>query len=97
MITLEPVDGRKSFYGKAAIVNENGVAVCYSYNTPVAAFTLGKFYRLWGGYSATTMRHVDSFSVRMMGKRMGKKDWDALEVVSIEDVRKELAEWAKVA
>ena len=59
---LEPVDGRKSFYGKAkAIEHDNGTVELKSYNTIVARIEEGVFYRMWNGYSATTMRHINSF------------------------------------
>ena len=56
-------DRAKSFYGKAKIIEtENGEKVLQSYNTFVCRITAaGRFVRMWGGYSATTMRHVNSF------------------------------------
>lgn len=56
-------DRAKSFYGKAKIIEmKNGEKVLQSYNTFVCRITAaGRFVRMWGGYSATTMRHVNSF------------------------------------
>ena len=83
LIELMPVDGRKSFYGKAAVLIErdsNGNPVryaLYSYKTLVAWFDVksSQFVRTWNGYSVTTMRHVNAF-VRYLGfDAVGKRWW----------------------
>ena len=73
---LTPTDGRKSFYGKAAVLEkDNGEKVLQSYNTEVCKITSnGEFVRLWSGYSATTMRHVNSF-LQLVGIAGGGKTW----------------------
>lgn len=79
---LTPVDGRKSFYGKAVVYREGSTLVLRSYNTAVIAIYRGRIYRLWNGYSATTMRHINAF-LDLYGKPGGgKKWWDALPVAS---------------
>lgn len=81
-IYLNPVDSRKSFYGKCYIVKNpiNGMIDCYSYDTRVASYNPdnGHFLRRWSGYSATTMRHVNSFAAYCGIKAGGKKWWDSL-------------------
>lgn len=79
---LGPVDGRKSFYGKAKVKElENGEKVLQSYNTDVCKITsTGEFVRLWGGYSVTTMRHVNSFLAYVGLSGGGKSWWDNCEV-----------------
>ena len=73
---IMPNDGRKSFYGKAvAIKAKDGKLFLKSYNTIVASIDKdGNFSRHWGGYSATTMRHVNAF-VSSFGKGGGGKKW----------------------
>lgn len=68
-LTLSPVDGHKSFYGKASAIrqtSENGTVVLLrSYNsTNVARITNGVLELLpdWS-YSMTTRRHLRSFAV----------------------------------
>lgn len=63
MYELTPVDGRKSFYGKAAVmIEDNGTETLYSYNTPIIKRTAaGTFVKLWDGWSATTGRHIKAF------------------------------------
>lgn len=72
----------KSFYGKAKIIEtENGEKVLQSYNTFVCRITAaGRFVRMWGGYSATTMRHVNSFLSFYDMNGGGKAWWNALPV-----------------
>jgi hypothetical protein len=80
---LKPIDGRKSFYGKAvAIEHDNGVIELQSYDTIVARIVDGVFYRLWSGYSATTMRHINSFISAYGVDGGGKKWWVGLEVAN---------------
>ena len=74
-------DSRKSFYGKAVVLEENGEKTLYSYGTRVCKLDKsGHFRRLWGGYSATTMRHVNSFLVHYDQEGGGKNWWTAQPV-----------------
>lgn len=79
---IYPIDNRQSFYGKAW-VEENlntGTKYLYSYGTLVARLNKdGKLTRCWGGWSATTSRHVDSF----VGRKMSKREWESLPVVRV--------------
>ena len=78
---LKPINGRKSFYGKAkAIECDNGDIELKSYETIVARIRNGKFERLWSGYSATTMNHINSFIDTYGISGGGKAWWDSLEV-----------------
>jgi len=82
IITLSPIDGRKSFYNKAvAIEHDNGIIELKSYNTIVARIVNGQFQRLWWGYSATTMRHINSFIDYYGISGGGKAWWDSLEII----------------
>lgn len=60
---LMPTDGRKSFYNKAVVEIDNaGNETLYSYNTPIIKrLVSGDLVRLWGGWSATTGRHIAAF------------------------------------
>ena len=73
---IMPNDSRKSFYGKAVVFKAtDGKLFLKSYNTIVASIdTDGNFSRHWGGYSATTMRHINAF-VAYFGKDGGGKKW----------------------
>lgn len=75
-------DSRKSFYGKAKVKENGTVFVLYSYDTPVCAYDSVKkvFVRLWKGYSATTMRHINSFLYHYGLPEGDKKWWNNLEV-----------------
>ena len=60
---LTPTDGRKSFYGKAKVlVDGNGNETLFSYGTAIITRTAaGNLKKLWGGWSATTGRHIKAF------------------------------------
>ena len=77
---LIPVDGRKSFYNKAVMIErENGEKLLKSYET-IEYYPGGQFVRIWPGYSATTARHVNAFRAACGLPGMNKKEWDALKV-----------------
>jgi len=78
---LNPMNGRKSFYGKAKVIErDNGDVELQSYDTIVARIRNGKFERLWSGYSATTMNHINSFIDTFGINGGGKAWWTSLEV-----------------
>lgn len=77
---LKPNNGRKSFYGKAVVNEYNGKKVLTSYTTEVAMIdNSGSFRRLWSGYSATTMNHINAFRSMNGLPAIGKKEWNSLE------------------
>lgn len=72
---LHPVDCRKSFYGKALEIIAGNITMLKSYDTVVAYIDENrKVHRTWGGWSATTGRHIYAFC----GKH--KAEWDKLPV-----------------
>ena len=74
-------DKAKSFYGKAKVTENNGAVVLTSYNTEVCGIdAAGNFHRYWGGYSATTMRHINAFLSFYDLPGGGKAWWDALPI-----------------
>lgn len=73
---LVPTDRRKSFYGKAAVISTEEKEYLRSYNTIVASRDrAGNVFRHWGGWSATTGRHLIAFA------GINKKAWDAMPVI----------------
>ena len=74
-------DACKSFYHKAKVVEtfENEI-VLVSYETPVCKIANGQFVRLWPYYSATTMRHVNSFCRQYGIDGGGKAWWNGLKI-----------------
>lgn len=59
----------------------NGDIELTSYTTIVARIHNGKFERLWNGYSATTMRHINAFLYVYGIQGGGKVWWENLETV----------------
>lgn len=59
---LNPVNSRKSFYGKCRVEVENNVATLISYTTKVASYDmLNNKMVVNGYYSPTTATHINSF------------------------------------
>lgn len=55
-------DARKSFYGKAHVIElDNGIVQLLSYDTIVGEIKNGKYYQLWNGKTQTTTRHIKEF------------------------------------
>ena len=80
---LSPIGcSQKSFYGKAHVIREGNVLKLKSYETIVCKYDADtdRFTRLWGGYSATTMRHVNAFLLECGWPCRNKAWWDALPV-----------------
>lgn len=61
----------------ADLTNGNLVKI-YSYSTLVAVVENGKLYRIWNGYSATTMKHINQVLEEMYLPRITKKDWEKM-------------------
>ena len=86
---LTPIfDSAKSFYRKAFVSYDmdNYTWILHSYETPVCSIEYRrygwKFRRIWNGYSATTMRHINEF-VKQFGRRdktISKAEWLSLPV-----------------
>lgn len=71
---LAPTNGRKSFYGKAYVLdNGNGSKSLYSYDTLVCGIHEGKvqLYPMWD-CSITTLTHVRAF-LKAEGFEIGSK------------------------
>lgn len=61
-LTLNPIDGRASFYNKCHIIDDGHIAKLQSYDTIVAEYHHDtKEVKIFGWYSKTTARHIRSF------------------------------------
>ena len=84
-------DSRKSFYGKAHVIEDDaGNVYLRSYETIVCYIDAGgAFHRVWSGYSMTTQRHINSFMYEygISPRRRGKSAWDKMPIE--EDVQNE--------
>ena len=60
---LLPLNGQKSFYGKAKVIlQNNGDKILVSYNTEILKITSdGQKIRLWDGWSTTPGKHIAAF------------------------------------
>ena len=74
MTNLQPTNGQKSFYNKAKLINSNGIIKLVSYSTTVATFdTINNKMYVYGYYSQTTAKHINSFLELYGFKRCNKK------------------------
>ena len=76
-----PATLQKDYYGKAIVIENTETEEVYlqSYNTIVCKIDYdGNFTRLWGGYSHTTMKHVNDFRLRYDLEKLSKKEWCSL-------------------
>ena len=91
---LTPVDGRKSFYGKAYAIEDEGKSTLYSYHTPIVSVNGNTIKALWDGWSMTTGRHIDAFFSNLgLNRRIGKRTWGKIqagEVTTLEELEKAL-------
>lgn len=71
---LTPTNNQKSFYGKAQVrVDDDGSRTLLSYGTEIVKrHANGFLQRLWGGWSATTGKHIKAFC------GLNKKEFDKL-------------------
>lgn len=75
---LEPrYDSRKSFYGKAVVVEEDGAKKLFSYDTLVAQIEAGEA-EVFGTYSQTTLRHIKDFLYQNGFEVGSKKELEAM-------------------
>lgn len=79
---LVPRCGRKSYHCKARVLplDTGDGCLLVSYNTVVAVYQRGKFFRTWDGWSVTSARHIKSFCIWLGVPTMNKAKWDALPV-----------------
>ena len=72
----------RNFNNKATVTfTEGGARILTSYTTDVARIdSAGNFARLWNGYSATTLRHVNEFRQQAGLPKLTAKEWRGLPV-----------------
>lgn len=80
---------QKSFYGKARVYavedGQDNYYTLHSYGVAVVSVYVGHgnisyMKRLWGGYSATTMRHVNEFLMQEGFTKLSAMAWRAMEL-----------------
>lgn len=65
---------------RASVRIEDGIPILTSYYTDVCAIVDGEARRLWDGYSATTMRHINKFLSLYGLDGLSKREWVSMEV-----------------
>lgn len=92
------------FNGRAVIIPVENGYILKSYETEVAAIVGGSFFKLWAGYSVTTLKHINAFRKWYGLTTINKREWiemDTPETVYTENavhlVDKETAEIIRTA
>ena len=68
------------FNNRAVVIPTNGGYVLKSYDTIVCAMHYGTFYKVWRGYSATTIKHINAFrKMCHMDTLFTKRGWIELD------------------
>ena len=67
---------QKSYYGKATVIELSNVKYLKSYDTIVCYLVNNTLYKSWNDYSATTMKHINSFLKANNMDTISKKEWE---------------------
>ena len=72
---------------RAIIIPNNYGSVLKSYYTHVCAIVQGNFYKLWNGYSATTMKHINCYRIMHGLSPISKREWVMMDTTSAITIR----------
>ena len=61
--------------GRAVIIPIDGGELLKSYYTPVCKIENGVFFKMWAGFSVTTLKHVNAFRARHGLTALSKREW----------------------
>ena len=70
----------EGFGGRALVIPTGDGYILKSYYTDVAEFKGGEFIKQWGGFSVTTLKHINIFREFLGLKRLSKREWIELAV-----------------
>lgn len=81
MVDLIPVNNQKSFHGRAKLIYSGNDIYLMSYTTLIAVYNIinDTITPLWIDYSATTIKHINSFLCLYDFPTVNKKQWLSLE------------------
>ena len=72
---IEKYHGVKLDTRAAALKYDTDAVLLKSYKTVVAAIIGTQFYKLWDGFSVTTLKHVNAFLSAYNGQQFNKRAW----------------------
>ena len=70
----------EGFGNRALVIPTETGYILRSYYTDVAEYKNGEFIKRWGGFSATTLKHINIFREFLGLERLSKRDWIELAV-----------------
>ena len=71
----------EGFGNRALIIPVENGYILKSYYTDVAVVRNGEFYKLWDGYSNTTLKHINTFRQFVGMNSLSKREWIELEAI----------------
>ena len=69
------------FGGRALIIPVENGYILQSYYTKVAIFRNGEFFKIWGGFSVTTLKHINAFREFLGLDTINKRTWIEMETI----------------
>lgn len=66
---------------RAIVIPVEDGYILQSYYTKVASIRNGEFFKLWNGYSNTTLKHINAFRHYFGMVALSKREWIELETV----------------
>ena len=85
-------DKQKSYYGKATVIELSNVKYLKSYDTIVCYLVNNTLYKSWNDYSATTMKHINSFLKANNMDTLSKKEWESVPFKQISSAQYKIIE-----
>ena len=63
---------------RAVVIKDGNTVYLQSYDTIILSVNIatGKIKKLWDGYTATTLKHVNAFLKGFNGQQFNKKSWE---------------------
>ena len=82
IIDLKELNGNpRNIYGQAKVFKKGVTFYLISYETVIATYTKkGGLKRTWGGYSRTSLAHLNYFNNYMNLKKLSGAAWKSMEV-----------------
>lgn len=70
----------EDFNTRALIIPTENGSILKSYYTEVCKIENGEFFRLWEGFSVTTLKHINAYRRHFNMKALSKREWIEMEV-----------------
>jgi len=83
---LKQNDNSYKITDRAIVLATPHGSILKSYYTEVACIYDGIFYKLWEGFSSTTMKHINTYRIQNNMPALSKHDWIMMPTTTIIEV-----------